>query len=88
MFLSISLYPVIKIFQNFINIVRAVFEILAKNIKNTPKLGFFPICDPQDFIQKSGSVTFVLLWCPNFMQKLDKTNGRPLRYPNIVSTPP
>ena len=44
-------------------------------------MGFSPICDPQDFIQKSGSVTFVLLWCPNFMQKLDKTNGRPLRYP-------
>ena len=36
------------------------------------KWGFSPISDPQDFFQKSGSVTFVPLWCPNFMQKIRK----------------
>ena len=34
----------------------------------------------QDFFQKFGSVTFVPLWCPNFMQKLEKTNKQSLRY--------
>ena len=29
---------------------------------------FSPICSPaRVFFQKSGSVTFVSLWCPNFM---------------------
>ena len=36
---------------------------------------------PQNFfLQKSGSVTFVLLWYPNFMQKIRKTNERSLRF--------
>ena len=30
---------------------------------------FPPLVTPPDFFQKSGSVTFVPLWCPNFMQK-------------------
>jgi len=29
----------------------------------------------QDFFQKSGSVTFVPLWCPH-AKKIEKTNGR------------
>ena len=45
---------------------------MEKNIQNTPKMGFSPICDPQDLFQKSGSVTFVPLWCSNLKQKLRK----------------
>ena len=56
--------------QNFIKILRAVFEIWTKNIKNAPKMGVFPhLRPPKIFFQKSGSVTFVPLWCTNFMQK-------------------
>ena len=45
-----------------------------------PKWGFPQICDPQySFYKKSGSVTFVPLWCPNLMQQIIKTNGRSLR---------
>ena len=43
-----------------------------KTSKMPQKWGFSPICDPQDFFQKSGSVTFVPLWCSNFMQKIRK----------------
>ena len=32
------------------------------------------------FFQKSDSGIFVPLWCLNFMQKLEKTNERSLRY--------
>ena len=35
---------------------------------------------PKIFFQKSGSVTFVPLWCSNFMQKIRKTNERSPRY--------
>ena len=59
--------------QNYIKIVRAVFEIWTKNIKNAPKMGVFPhLRPPKIFFQKSGSVTFVPLWCTNFMQKIRK----------------
>ena len=44
------------------------------------KYGFSPISEPQRFFSKSGSVTFVSLWCHNFMQKLEKSNRRSLRY--------
>ena len=38
-------------------------------------MGVFPhLRPPKIFFQKSGSVTFVPLWCPNFMQKTRKTN--------------
>ena len=44
-----------------------------KTSKMPQKLGFSPICaPPKIFFQKSGSVTFVPLWCPNFMQKIRK----------------
>ena len=57
--------------QNYIKIVRAVFEIWTKNIKNAPKMGFFPhLQPPKIFFQKPGSVSFVPLWCTNFMQKI------------------
>ena len=59
--------------QNFVKILRAVFEIWTKNIKNAPKMGVFPhLRPPKIFFQKSGSVTFVPLWCTNFMQKFRK----------------
>ena len=36
-------------------------------------MGVFPhLRPPRFFFQKSGSVTFVPLWCPNFMQKIRK----------------
>ena len=36
-----------------------------------PKNGVFPpFVTPQDFFSKAGSVTFVPLWCPNFLQKI------------------
>ena len=38
---------------------------ISKRYQKCPKKGVF---------QKSGSVTFIPLWCPNFMQKLEKTN--------------
>ena len=46
---------------------------MDKKYKNAPKMGVSPICDPQDFFQKSGSATFVPLWCPNFMHKTRKS---------------
>ena len=59
--------------QNFVKILRAVFEIWTKNIKNAPKMGVFPhLRPPKIFFQKSGSVTFVPIWCTNFMQKIRK----------------
>ena len=39
------------------------------------KLGCPSFVSSQYFFQKSGSATFVTLWCPNFMQKLEKNNG-------------
>ena len=54
---------------------------MEKNIKNAPKMGFFPhLRPPKMFFQKSGSVTFVPLRCTNFMQKLEKNNEQSLRY--------
>ena len=59
--------------QNFVKILRAVFEIWTKNIKNAPKMGVFPhLRPPKIFFQKSGSVTFVPLWYTNFMKKIRK----------------
>ena len=45
-----------------------------------PNWDFSPFANPKDFFSKSGSVTFVSLWCHNFMQKLEKSNRRSLRY--------
>ena len=45
-----------------------------KKLQKYPnKLESSPIFDTKDFFQMTGSVTFVPLWCPNFMQKLEKT---------------
>ena len=62
--------------RNFRNFWWLDAEIWAKNIKNTPKMGVFPhLRPPKFFFQKSGSVTFVPLWCTNFMQKIRKILG-------------
>ena len=41
---------------------------------------FLPFMTPYDFFSKIDSVTFVPLWCPNFMQKIENTNGQSLKY--------
>ena len=44
-------------------------------------MGVSPVCDIQDFFfQKLGSVTFVTLWCSNFMLKIRKNSVRSLSY--------
>ena len=46
---------------------------MDKKHQKYPKNGFFPhLWPPKIFFQKSGSVTIVPLWCPNFMQKIRK----------------
>ena len=57
-----------------------------KHQKCPTRWGFSPIyiphphfATPKIFFQKSGSVTFVPFWCPNFMQKTKKTNEQSLR---------
>ena len=52
---------------------------IGKKHQKCPKC-FSPICDPPSFFQKSGSVTFAPLWCPYFMQKIEKTKGRSQGY--------
>ena len=47
-------------------------QIWTKNIKNVPKMGVSPFVSPKEFFQKSGPVSFVPFWCPNFMQKISK----------------
>ena len=46
-------------------------EMDKKHKKCTPKC-FFPFVTPKDLSQKSSSVTFVPLWCTNFMQNIRK----------------
>ena len=50
---------------------------MDKKIKMPPEWGFSPTCDPQSFFKNRALVTFVPLWCPNFMQQI---NERSLRY--------
>ena len=46
---------------------------MDKKHQKCPKNGGFPpFATPKIFFQKSGSVTFVPLWCTNFMQKIRK----------------
>ena len=60
--------------------------IWLKNHQISPKIGVFPsLWNPKILCQKSVSVTFVLVWCPNFMQKIKKTDELPLRYPKILN---
>ena len=69
------------IYMKFPKLLMTGCKDMDKNIKHTPKWDFPPICDLlRLFFQKSGAVTFVPLWCPNFMQKLEKSNELSLRY--------
>ena len=43
-----------------------------KHQKYPKNEGFSPFVTLKIFFQKSGSVTFVPLWCSNFMQKIRK----------------
>ena len=46
---------------------------MDKKHQKCPKNGGYPpFVTPRDFFQKSGSVTIVPLWCPNFIQKTRK----------------
>ena len=47
-----------------------------EKIKNAPKTFSSSFETPSDFFQKSDSVTFVPLWCPNSMLKIRKNNGQ------------
>ena len=65
-------------YMKFQNFLMTGSRDMSKNIKNAQKWGFSPSWDPkscktgiqQD--EKSGSVTFVPIWCPYFMQKKQK----------------
>ena len=65
-------------FQKFL--VTGCRDMDKKHPKYPKNGGFPPSVTPKIFFQKSSSVTFVLLWCPNFMQKTRKTNGQSLKY--------
>ena len=68
--------------QSFVKILRAVFEIWTKNIKNAPKMCFSPICDlshilffknlAQSLLYPYGALTSC--------KKLEKTDRASLRY--------
>ena len=67
--------------QNYIKIVRAVFEIWTKNIKNAPKRGVSPICDPQRFFFKNWALSLLYPYgALTSCKKLEKTNEQSLRY--------
>ena len=44
------------------------YRVRTKNIKNALKIFVPHLWPPSYFFQESGSVTFVPLWCPNFVQ--------------------
>ena len=67
--------------QNFVKILRAVFEIWTKNIKNAPKMGFFPICDPPRFFFKNRALSLLYPYgALTSCKKLEKSLERSLRY--------
>ena len=65
-------------YMKFHNILMTRCKYKSKKFHKYPlKMGF---STPKVYFKKLGSVTFVPLWCPNFMQKLEKTNKQSLRY--------
>ena len=67
--------------QNFIKVVRAISEIWTKNIKNAPKMGFFPICDPPRFFFKNRALSLLYPYgALTSCKKLEKSLERSLRY--------
>ena len=54
---------------------------MDKNIKNTPKVGFFPICDSRRFFFKNRALSLLYPYGTlTSCKKLEKTNERSLRY--------
>ena len=52
-----------------------------KNIKNTPKMGFSPICDHQRFFFKNQALSLLYPYgALTSCKKLEKTNEPSLRY--------
>ena len=67
--------------QNYIKIVRAVFEIWTKNIKNAPKMVFSPICDPPKIFFQILALSLLHPYVAlTSCKKLEITNERSLRY--------
>lgn len=67
--------------QNYIKIVRAVFEIWAKNIKNTPKRGVFPhLRPPKNFFKNRALSLLYPYGALSSCKKLEKSLEQSLRY--------
>ena len=66
--------------MKFQKILITGFRDMDKQHQKCPKNGGLPLFPLRFYSKKSGSVTFVPLWCPNFMQKIEKTNEQSLRY--------
>ena len=65
--------------QNFVKILKAVFEIWTKNIKNAPNMGFSPICDPPRFFFKNRALSLLYPYgALTSCKKLEKTNEQSL----------
>ena len=56
-----------------------------KHQKCTKIGGYSPFATPQDFFSKSGSITFVPLWCTTLMQKVIKKLMDSLTDPQITA---
>ena len=67
--------------QNYIKIVRAVFEIWTKNIKNAPKMGVFPHLRPPKIFFKNRALSLLYPYgALTSCKKLEKSLERSLRY--------
>ena len=67
--------------SNFRNFWWPEAEILTKNIKNTPKMGFSPICDPQDIFFKNRALSLLYPYgALTSCIKLEKNNELSPRY--------
>ena len=63
----------LTMYMKFQKLLMTGYRDVDKNIKNTSKMGIFPhLWPPKILFQKSGTVTFVPLRCPNFIQKIRK----------------
>ena len=67
--------------QNFVKILKAVFEIWTKNIKNAPKRGVFPHLRPPRIFSKIGLLSLLYPYgALTSCKKLEKSLERSLRY--------
>ena len=66
--------------QNYIKIVRVVFEIWTKNIKNAPKMGGFPHLRPPKIFFKIRALSLLYPYgALTSCKKLEKSFERSLR---------